>query len=1105
MKTSPNPIRILHLIASNFVGGPEKQILHHARDIREAGVEAWIGSFRDQLEKAEILIRAQEHGLPIYESRSSGRFDLRAVWELASFLKEQNIRLLCTHGFKANTIGALAKKLARVPQIAFCRGWTAETLRVRAYEYLDRRLLPLADRIVCVSEAQAELLSRNSQLRPRVAVVRNAMLAAANAAPAANREVMKAQLGFSQQTKLIGAIGRLSVEKGQRFLVEAAVELAREFPELKIVLLGEGRDRAALEAQIKRLGLDGIVLLPGFQKNVADWMRALDVLANCSLTEGIPNVILEALAAETPVVATAVGGVPELIYDRQTGLLVPAGDAASLGRALSAVLHDPELGGVLSQAGRAWVQTRFSPIQQRESLLAIYRQCLGDPPLAVAPLREEAIQEHTEITSAPGAESCPFVSVVIPVRNEEKHLGITLDGLLNQDYPEDRYEILVVDGDSTDKTPQIVEEATRTTDVSIQLLQNSRRLSSAGRNVGVRHSRGSLIVFIDGHCHIPSRGLLRDTARLFSSTGAACLCRPQPLTAPGSSAFQTVVADARSSLIGHGLDSTIYSTNLEGFVDPTSSGASYRREVFERVGLYNEELDACEDVDFNYRVLQAGLSSYISPKLTIQYHARNSISRLWNQMVRYGKGRCRFVRLHPEAFSLAGAMPAVFIAWIFLGLLLTPISKYGAYIYLATLGVYLGAVLASSAQLGIRRGWRHLVAAPGIYATIHLGLGFGFLADLLTSLRRSSPSGEGRNEKEGFSEDIQSKFSNTLAGRMSARVSAANIASPAAERQQSTHDFENQSATLNAFTVDVEDYFHTEAMTSAVSREDWKHLPSRVQSSTYRLFELMAAHDVRGTFFFLGWIAERFPGLVREAVKLGHEVGCHSYWHRPIFRLSPDEFHADTLRAKRAIEDAGGMPIRGYRAPSFSMVPGTDWAADVLADLGFVYDSSVHPIRHDIYDNATAPRVPHRISAGAILELPIATCRWGGNNLPIGGGGYLRMLPYRYSRWGLRRYNQEAGHSAVVYLHPWEIDALQPRLPASQRARFRQYTGLRSMESKLSRMLRDFRFAPVCKVFEKELAESSTAQVVRAPDHKGSFRRDRSVQELRPADSEAGR
>jgi polysaccharide deacetylase family protein (PEP-CTERM system associated) len=273
---------------------------------------------------------------------------------------------------------------------------------------------------------------------------------------------------------------------------------------------------------------------------------------------------------------------------------------------------------------------------------------------------------------------------------------------------------------------------------------------------------------------------------------------------------------------------------------------------------------------------------------------------------------------------------------------------------------------------------------------------------------------------------------------------------------------------LNAISVDVEDYFHTEAASEVVPRDRWDSMPSRVVESTGAVLDLFAENNVRGTFFLLGWVANRFPALVREIAAKGHELACHSFWHRAVFRLDRKEFAEDTRTAKAAIEDAAGAPIFGYRAPSFSITPGTEWAFDVLAELGFSYDSSVHPIRHDFYSNAQASRVPYRTPSG-LVEIPIATARLAGHNLPVGGGAYLRILPRAYVHWGLRRLNRVEHNPAMVYLHPWEIDAGQPRLALRTKSRLRQYTGLGRMQHKLQDTLSAFRFAPVAEAFSSYL------------------------------------
>jgi glycosyltransferase involved in cell wall biosynthesis len=763
--SSLNRPRIMHLRASNFVGGPEKQILHHALDIRDLGFDVWIGSFRDESTQPEMLRSALESGLPIFEARRAVRFDPRGIFEVAAFLKREKIQVLCTHGFKANVIGALAKKIAGVPQIAFCRGWTAETPSVRFYEFLERCLLALADQIICVSEAQAEYFASNHFLQPRVKVVHNAMLDSVDTAVECDRGASKMELGFSPKTRLVGAVGRLSIEKGQRYLVEAAPALLREFKDLKIVLLGEGRERSHLEALIVRLGLSDVVVLPGFHKNVARWMQAFDVVANCSLTEGIPNAILEALAVGTPVVATAVGGVPQLIKDRETGLLVTPGDANALCRGVAEVLRDPQLACELGQTGRAWVRTRFSASGQRDALLAIYQESLGkcaampkrstEPSISLAPLNTPPNPGRSV-----EVESVPFITIVIPVRNEEAHLKAVLQSLLDQEYPRDRYEILVADGNSVDGTARIVEQLANSSATCIKLLPNPLQLSSAGRNVGVRQSAGELIFFVDGHCHIPSKTLLRDAVTLFEKTGADCLCRPQPLYVRESSFFQKGVAQARATALGHGRDSAIFDLTYEGPINPSSAGALYRRTVFDCVGLYDESFDAAEDVEFNHRVFKSGLGSYISPRMAIEYQTRENFPALWRQMVRYGKGRCRLIKKHHDAFSFSQIMPAMLLLWLLLGAPASLLSRPFFMSFGLSLAIYAATLLFFSIRIAWRHGLALLAITPAIFLAIHLGLGAGFLAEALKwRVGKSQPEKTGPAIGSGNAKPLEPPYS----------------------------------------------------------------------------------------------------------------------------------------------------------------------------------------------------------------------------------------------------------------------------------------------------------------------------------------------------------
>jgi polysaccharide deacetylase family protein (PEP-CTERM system associated) len=253
----------------------------------------------------------------------------------------------------------------------------------------------------------------------------------------------------------------------------------------------------------------------------------------------------------------------------------------------------------------------------------------------------------------------------------------------------------------------------------------------------------------------------------------------------------------------------------------------------------------------------------------------------------------------------------------------------------------------------------------------------------------------------------------------------------------------SQKMAQNVVSVDVEDYFHAEAFSDVVDRARWDSYASRVVPNTRRLLQLLATLNVRATFFILGWVAERFPDLVREIAAGGHELGCHSYWHRLIYKLDPAEFREDTRRAKDIIEQLAGQAVMGYRAPTYSVVHRSAWALEILCELGFTYDSSIFPIHHDLYGMPDAPRVPFRFQtpAGPMTEFPITTFRVAGHNMPVGGGGYLRLLPKFYTRIGLKRAQSE-GVPIVLYIHPWEVDPDQPRLPGRLSSRLRHYTNL---------------------------------------------------------------
>ncbi len=281
-------------------------------------------------------------------------------------------------------------------------------------------------------------------------------------------------------------------------------------------------------------------------------------------------------------------------------------------------------------------------------------------------------------------------------------------------------------------------------------------------------------------------------------------------------------------------------------------------------------------------------------------------------------------------------------------------------------------------------------------------------------------------------------------------------------------DQEPSLSVTNAISVDVEDYFHPSEVQQFVDPADWARLPSRVERTTQEVLDLFSRHDVKATFFVLGWVARHYPALVRTIREAGHDIGCHSFAHRIVYEMTPAEFLADTEAAQAAISDACGVMPRSYRAPSYSITSKSLWALDILAECGFTHDSSIYPVSHDRYGIPGFNRHAHVLETGSgrIIEVPIASVKLSDTRVsPVGGGAYLRLLPYRYTAAGIRRINEEEQQPACVYFHPWEIDPAQPRLARGFISRLRTYAGISGMKSKLDRLLRDFQFSSLAAVY----------------------------------------
>ncbi len=326
----------------------------------------------------------------------------------------------------------------------------------------------------------------------------------------------------------------------------------------------------------------------------------------------------------------------------------------------------------------------------------------------------------------------PFISVIVPIRNEAAFIAGTLRQLLSQDYDPRQYEVLVADGGSTDSTRDIVATLQRR-HANLRLLANDAGWSSAGRNVAVQAARGDIILLVDGHCDLDNSQYLTNLADAFEQSGAACVGRPQPLDVPGATRLQRAIALARASRLGHHPASHIYSES-EGFVPPQSVAIAYKKAVFETIGLFDESFDACEDVEFNHRVAKAGLPCWFTPKVRVRYHPRGTLAGLCRQMFRYGRGRARLLRKHPETFSVGGFLPAAFLLGLLAGPVLACLFPPLWIVYGAVVGLYVSAVLAMSILLALREP-ALLPLLPPVFLAVHFGAGAGVLREMTTRRR----------------------------------------------------------------------------------------------------------------------------------------------------------------------------------------------------------------------------------------------------------------------------------------------------------------------------------------------------------------------------------
>jgi succinoglycan biosynthesis protein ExoA len=327
------------------------------------------------------------------------------------------------------------------------------------------------------------------------------------------------------------------------------------------------------------------------------------------------------------------------------------------------------------------------------------------------------------------------VTVIVPVRNESRSIESTLRSLLTQDYPRNQFDVVVADGGSDDDTVARVRRL-QGEFPNLKLAYNSVRYSSGGRNLGVRLMTGDVAVIVDGHCHIPSQNYLQNLVTAFSESGADSLGRPQPLDVPNPTAFQSAVAVARASKLGHNPESDIYSNDAK-FVNPQSTAVAYRKSVFEKIGIFDQRFDACEDVEFNQRVHDADLSCYFTPTVKIIYHPRKDLHGLFTQLSRYGMGRARLAKKWPKSLSIPALIPPMWMLWLLIiGPIFAVLVPYGLTVYSGLLALYAFVILAGSAWLGRKQTWKIRMLLPAVLLGIHFGFAWGFIKEMLPKRKR---------------------------------------------------------------------------------------------------------------------------------------------------------------------------------------------------------------------------------------------------------------------------------------------------------------------------------------------------------------------------------
>jgi succinoglycan biosynthesis protein ExoA len=747
-------VTVLQLVSSEGYYGIETMLVSLAEALERLGCGSRVGVLCDSRSPhVEVADEALRRGLRVHVIPCRGRWDREAVRNLRGVVEQNGVDAIHAHGYKADFYAWAAARGSRTALVATCHNWPNKRPLMRGYAALDRLVLRRYDAVAAVSPTVAALLGRWGVKAREIA---NGVDAERfrSGEPALRRELAGAD-GF-----LVGFVGRLVPAKGGAVLMEAAQRVLAEAPEARFVFVGDGEARGEWQELAARLGIDRSVVFTGVRRDMPEVYASLDVMALPSLDEAMPMCVLEAMAAGVPVVATRVGGVPELIVPGETGELVEPGEPAGLANAILRLLGDRAEARRLGENGRALAVREHSVEATAREYLALYPgEDLGQE--AVKQLRGTRLASRRSADSEEAARSVPelfhserlnasvpflsFLSVVVPCRNEGAHIREFLDSLRAQEMGGLRWEVIVADGMSDDGTREALEEYSAE-HPEVSVVSNPGRIVSTGLNAAIRAARGTYILRMDVHTtYAPD--YCRRSVETLERTEADNVGGPARTRATGLAARAIAAAYHSRFSTGGG---KFHDENYEGWVDTVPFGC-WRKSTLERLGLFDETLVRNQDDELNLRLLRQGGRIWQDPRIRCWYSPRPTLGALFRQYMQYGYWKVAVIRKHrlpgswrhlaPVAF-IAGnvALPAVVVAAAVAGA--REMAAVAAVVWLGLALAYAAANLAASLVTARRRGWETLPYLPAVFAAYHVSYGLGFFAGLLRFARGGARPGE---------------------------------------------------------------------------------------------------------------------------------------------------------------------------------------------------------------------------------------------------------------------------------------------------------------------------------------------------------------------------